>query len=193
MDAIADRHSDWTFERLEQLGEDEFSGRRLEILDGVLVVSPSVAPRHAVVQALLRDVLTPAAPPGTMVVNDLGVGIGPSYVVPDLIVAPIELLLGDAVPMPARGAGLLVEIVSPSSRTMDRIAKPALYAQAGVPNYWRVDMDPVLRLTAYRLDGANYLEVGTWGPGETARLSEPFAVAVAIDALAPRRPDQAEG
>ncbi len=34
---------------------------------------------------------------------------------------------------------LVVEIISPSSRIVDRTRKAALYADAGVPEYWVVD------------------------------------------------------
>jgi Uma2 family endonuclease len=34
---------------------------------------------------------------------------------------------------------LIVEIISPSSKIMDRIRKAALYADSGVPEYWIVD------------------------------------------------------
>lgn len=40
---------------------------------------------------------------------------------------------------PASAFGLLVEIVSDSSRIEDRDVKPRLYAAAGVPEYWRVE------------------------------------------------------
>ena len=36
---------------------------------------------------------------------------------------------------------LAIEVVSPSSKTDDRLAKPAEYAAAGIPHFWRVDND----------------------------------------------------
>jgi len=38
-------------------------------------------------------------------------------------------------------------------------------------------------LTVHALVGDTYREIGTWGAGETAQLSEPFAVDVPIDRL----------
>jgi Uma2 family endonuclease len=35
----------------------------------------------------------------------------------------------------------VVEIVSPSSVTMDRVTKPAVYAEAGIPVYLRVELE----------------------------------------------------
>ncbi len=34
---------------------------------------------------------------------------------------------------------LVVEVISPSSRRKDRVAKMALYARAGVPEYWMAE------------------------------------------------------
>ena len=39
------------------------------------------------------------------------------------------------------GPTLAVEILSPSTRTIDRVAKRALYARYDVPNLWLVDPD----------------------------------------------------
>ncbi|MGC4803851.1 hypothetical protein [Micromonospora sp. DT233] len=36
---------------------------------------------------------------------------------------------------------LTVEIVSPSTRSIDWVLKPALYAQAGIPFHWRVEIE----------------------------------------------------
>ncbi|SCG74694.1 Uma2 family endonuclease [Micromonospora humi] len=39
----------------------------------------------------------------------------------------------------AADVALVVEIESPSSRRYDRLIKPTLYAEAGIPHYWRVE------------------------------------------------------
>ncbi|GAA2922153.1 hypothetical protein GCM10020221_17910 [Streptomyces thioluteus] len=41
---------------------------------------------------------------------------------------------------------LAVEVVSTGSRSDDRIRKPALYAEAGVPSYWRVELEDDRRI-----------------------------------------------
>ncbi|MGR6998893.1 Uma2 family endonuclease [Yinghuangia aomiensis] len=37
---------------------------------------------------------------------------------------------------------LVVEIASPSTRVADRKMKPSLYAAAGIPHYWRLELEP---------------------------------------------------
>src|SRR6266700_3928407 len=36
---------------------------------------------------------------------------------------------------------LVVEVMSPSSVLADRVSKPAMFAAAGVPSFWRVELD----------------------------------------------------
>lgn len=44
--------------------------------------------------------------------------------------------------IPAEHVVLAVEIVSGSTTYADRMVKPALYAEAGIPNYWRFEINP---------------------------------------------------
>lgn len=77
---------------------------------------------------------------------------------------------------PAARVALAVEIVSRSTRSNDRFRKPALYAQAGIPSYLRVELDP-LHVVAYRLDPEGvYTEYARAAAGESATLEIPFAV-----------------
>lgn len=50
---------------------------------------------------------------------------------------------------------LAVEVMSPGSVSNDRVAKPALYAAAGIPHVWRPELDPLLLVT-HVLDGDAY-------------------------------------
>ncbi|MFG2036862.1 Uma2 family endonuclease [Dactylosporangium sp. NPDC048998] len=54
---------------------------------------------------------------------------------------------------------LVIEVESPTTRDEDRIVKPKVYAQAGIPEYWRVQAEPsgyVVHI--YRLEGVRYVE-----------------------------------
>jgi len=75
---------------------------------------------------------------------------------------------------------LVVESVSPSSVTLDRVAKPAVYAEQGIPYFWRVDslVGEGPRLQVYRLDAATgaYVLDMELGPGEHGGLTAPWPV-----------------
>jgi Uma2 family endonuclease len=61
---------------------------------------------------------------------------------------------------------LVVEVLSDSSRTIDRFVKRDRYAEFGVPEYWLLDpVEP--RIEVLRLEAAKYHVVGSFGPGDT--------------------------
>jgi Uma2 family endonuclease len=64
------------------------------------------------------------------------------------------------------------EVLSPTTRAHDLKLKRPLYAQAQVGWMWLVDVGARL-LTASRLHEGRWLEVGTWGDEDVARI-EPF-------------------
>jgi len=66
----------------------------------------------------------------------------------------------------------------PSNRRHDLLVKKPYYARIGVPFHRLVDLAG-RTVTAYRLEGGHWLELGTWGDETDARI-EPFA-AIAID------------
>lgn len=160
----------WTEEAFLELPEDN---RRIELLDGALLMSPSPTDRHQRLSLLLAMMFERAHPPGTRVFQAVDVRVGLDRIlVPDLIVvatptkevkvfAPSDVLLA-------------AEIVSPGSVAADRAIKPPLYAQAGIPVYIRIERaGPSAHV--FRLNGARYdLE----SSGTTLLLREPFEVEV---------------
>jgi Uma2 family endonuclease len=74
-----------------------------------------------------------------------------------------------------------VEIASSASQRTDRVAKRSDYADAGIPHYWIVDLDP-LSVLECRLgaDGAYADQGAVTG---AFRTLEPFAIEVDLDAL----------
>jgi Uma2 family endonuclease len=109
-----------------------------------------------------------------------------SYLIPDLVVVTRDRVCSVDYLQPA-DVRLVVEVVSPSSVTMDRLVKPSKYAAAGISAFWRVETDPVA-LTAYgRSAGSStYVEAGTWSTGEVAELAEPFLARIDLAELPDR-------
>jgi Uma2 family endonuclease len=130
------------------------NGGRYEIIGGELFVSASPAIRHQrSSRVLLREVddFVVAGDLGEIFYPPIDVRLSPhNIVVPDLVFVSKERahivsdLLIDGAP------DLLVEVISPSSKRRDHVRKAALYAMAGVREYWIVDPETktvdVLRL-----------------------------------------------
>ena len=164
----------WRFDALDALPDD---GRRYEVVDGLLVVSPPSSYWHQAVSAALLRQLSVQATPDWHVLLELGLPLGTDGRVPDLSVVSTRAPLRPGAPLPGPElVGLVVEVVSPSSRKTDRFAKPGEYAEAGIPLFWRVETEPELLLVAYRLSGEAYEQVAVvsdvgpapapWGPAE---------------------------
>jgi Uma2 family endonuclease len=67
---------------------------------------------------------------------------------------------------------LVVEILSPSTREIDRDAKLRLYASYGVPWYWIVDPDSRV-VEVYRLEAGSYT-LSKRVAGDEPLSAEPF-------------------
>ena len=128
------------------------SDNRYEVIDGKLIVSPPPSLRHQYVGSELHFQLRTAAPREWRVVYESYLDYGGDGRVPDLVVVRTSALedRSSRALLPS-AVGLAVEIVSPSSRRTDRLAKPAEYADQGIPLFWRVELEPELVVHPYRL------------------------------------------
>jgi Uma2 family endonuclease len=77
---------------------------------------------------------------------------------------------------------LAVEVVSPGTQTTDRREKWFEYAEAGIPHFWRVELDPLEINTFHRHRNGLYVETGKFGIGDTVAAPglEWAAVTVAV-------------
>lgn len=163
--------------------------RRVELLDGGLLVSPAPRSPHQRMSSRLWMVLEFARPDGWEVLETVNVRAGPGRIlIPDLAVVRRQgaaTVVWDAVDVV-----MVVEVVGPGSVATDRAIKPQLYAAAGIPHYLRVELGPVApTATAYRRTDGRYVEAVRAAPRERLRLTEPFAVDVDLgELLAAERP-----
>ncbi len=75
---------------------------------------------------------------------------------PDVIVVGTWLLDADVARCTAADALLAVEILATGTRRVDRVLKFSEYAEAGIPQYWIVDLDDPTSLLVYVLVDGNY-------------------------------------
>ena len=130
---------------------------RCELVDGALLVVPPAELRHDEVAAALVAVLHAVLPHDLRVMGPRGVHFDRrNYRVPDVVV--YRRAARDRNRIDPENAVLVVEVVSPSSVSTDRVAKPAQYAAAGIPHFWQLELDPLVLVThalgdAYRVTG----------------------------------------
>ena len=137
--AITKPAGTWIYEDIFSLPDD---GRRYEIIEGELYEMPAPSWDHAVTIVNLLALLIPVIQSlgGRVVTAPLDVFFeGADPVQPDIVV----LLPESAAIGAGRGVegapDLLIEILSSSNRGHDLLTKRALYARAGVREYWIVD------------------------------------------------------
>lgn len=145
-----------TLDDLHALPDD---GRRYELIDGVIVVSPAPNRAHQDVSKRLLQLVLPFE-----TVYNLGwVYYAPFEVrlLPGTVVQPDLLFVSQARasvlrPTHVEGApDLVVEVLSPSTRRRDLGDKLAVYEAAGVREYWLAD-PPQHRFFAYTLHNGRF-------------------------------------
>jgi Uma2 family endonuclease len=116
-------------------------GSKVEIIEGIVTVSPAPAYHHNVIAARIHRRLLSGIPEDWEVFQTLAVAV-PSrlgMLIPDLVVAPVVDGEGLSSHIPAGMAELVVEVTSKSNAVHDRVSKPAAYAAGGIPLYLLVD------------------------------------------------------
>lgn len=166
----------WSEADLESLPED---GHRYEILRGTLIMTPPAHLYHQRQGHRLTRLLEDAAPPGWEVLPELGVRVLGGNFIPDVVA--LRPGAPPSVWNESVDVGLVVEVASPSTSPFDRHIKLQVYAEAGIPSYWRLERDGTL--IVHELDGAEYATVATVPPGETWTAERPFPVTVDPAAL----------
>ncbi|MFV2195659.1 Uma2 family endonuclease [Nocardiopsis sp. LOL_012] len=158
-------------------------GWRAEIVDdnGVVLVAPPSDP-HNIIASLVHRALNRVIPDDWHVLQTLGVQVSAieRLYMPDLVVMPEDIVLDPSrSPCPAEEASLVVEIVSRSSRDIDRRKKLAGYAYAAIPLYLLIDAwdEHGPSVTLYEQpDSGRYNHAATVNFGGKVRLPEPFGL-----------------
>lgn len=166
------------------LSEDE----PLELLHGALTAVPVKSPDHEAVKSRLFAWLGAGASAGRYVLR-----VESPILVPDGMSLPepdVAVLERPPSPTAHPTTALLVIEVAVTSHRVDTRIKPPLYAQAGVPEYWVVDV-PGRRVRACRRpEGGRYAEEAIMedGPLQPTHVeAEPLDVTALLAGLEPGR------
>jgi Uma2 family endonuclease len=173
------RSADFTLEDVLDLPPD---APRVELRDGVMIVVPSLTLGHQNIGNLLWMWLIQNAPDTFVPSTAIGVAIG----VQDTLEPDVALLrqpvTTNAHYFAPEQVAIAVEIVSPGTRRRDRFEKPADYAAAGIPHFWRIEQDPV-HVFAYDLVDGAYVRVAD-SDAELV-LQRPFEIRLPIADITP--------
>jgi Uma2 family endonuclease len=137
----------WTTADVRELMDESRPWPRYELIDGELIVTPSPGRPHQLVASDILFIIKGY-------VDQQGIGV--TFMAPaDLELQPGTITQPDifVVPFPTSPKAdepgwavvdrllLAIEIISPSSVRIDRVVKRDFYLNAGVPEYWIVDLD----------------------------------------------------
>lgn len=134
-------------------------GKRYEVIEGELVMSPAPEPEHQDVLGNLFEPLRSLVRThalGKIYCAPIDVVLSMTDIVqPDIVFIARDRLFGVKKKNIVIPPDLVIEILSPSTRILDRTKKKSLYERYGVKEYWIVDPEKKL-VEVYRLQGSAY-------------------------------------
>jgi Uma2 family endonuclease len=167
------------YDRMIELGL--FQDERVELILGVLVkMSPQLAPHASTVQKLTQLLIMRLQGRFTLRVQSPLALSDDTEPEPDVAV----VALGDYEAEHPSTALLIVE-VSDTTLQKDR-AKAAVYASAGIGEYWIVNLNARTVELCSSPDGDRYAEVRTLRAGDTLRPAALVDVAIAVAEILPK-------
>jgi len=175
--------TEWTYAEYARLPDD---GNRYEVIDGEVCMTPAPGPRHQQIAANLFVALRSYVQQhrlGELLWDVDLLFVDGQYLRPDMVFVPTGSLGGITDRGVESPPSLVVEVLSPHSRRIDRELKPPRYRAFGVPEYWVVD--PLSRsVEVHRLQASAHAEVVRdtlrWHPNPSVP-----EMSIAIDPLFP--------
>jgi Uma2 family endonuclease len=186
----------WTLNDYEQLiALGLLEGKQVELIQGEILSTASMGEPHALTIMQLNYALLPHFNPGTgfhlRIQMPLALPALTSEPEPDIAIVVLNTPTNEA--GRPTSASLIIEVAE-TSLAYDRDRKGALYAAAGIREYWLVNL-PERCLEVYRQCMPDAASFSGWRYGERQRLRDcdqvaPLvapAVVIAIDMLLPSR------
>jgi Uma2 family endonuclease len=185
MSVATDHVGPWTVADVLALDDDGGHSRH-ELIDGQLIVSPAPGYPHQRASRRLAALLEEAAAASGAAVEvfeAVNVVTPSGLVIPDIAVVRAEAARDAELSLPASAMVAVIEIVSPTTRRIDRLVKPGVYAEAGIPTYWRLELHPAPGLTVFAIEGGHYRELETRAGAQVHHVHIPFPVVITLTSL----------
>ncbi len=179
------RNEPW-FHGVRMTAEEYFQtpddGYKYELLDGVMMMSPSPTPQH---QAVAMEIASQISiflrtHPVGHVLAETDIQLGPNEAGRDIVYRPeiVFLRTERLASVRTRIVGapdLAVEIISPESRRYDSETKKGDYEKYGVEEFWLIDPEKDA-MTFYRRQGERLVEVPPTGEAFHSEAVPGFAL-----------------
>ncbi len=174
---LAEHSGPWTIDDVEALLDTGDHSRYELLAPGVLWVSPAPGTAHQRASRNLANLLASVLPADLEVLAAVPVEIpGGRLCQPDIVVVDAAFADTEPVRYPPHTVRMIVEIVSPNSHPQDRLIKPRLYAEAGIPAYWRFELEKTRRIIVSELRRGRYVQAAVATPGVRTVVNQPFRV-----------------
>lgn len=137
--------------------------RQVEVVEGVLVVSPRPKSFHLLAVTRLGYLINEQLPELLMALSEAELVVSRIPVTvrsPDVLVAPTSLVETNPTRYKPGDVQLVIEVLSEGSRRTDRVTKFSEYAEVGIEHYWIVDLEPPVSMICYRLIDEDYEDFG---------------------------------
>ncbi len=166
----------WTREEYLRMAEAGIfaPGEWVELIEGEIVVKDPQTPPHATAVVLAQEALRTLCGPGSDARPQLPLSLGPDSE-PEPDVAVVRGTPRDYVDSHPTTATLVVEVAD-TTLEFDRGQKAAMYARAGIPEYWIVNL-PDRVLEVHRDPGPLPDRPAEHGYRSTRRVAPPDTVA----------------
>lgn len=175
-----------TLEEWDALPEGE--RLRLELVEGVLAVGPQPYSWHQHAGSRLTHRSNDQLPHTLVALAEVEVvlaGRPLTIRVPDMVVTRTQLFEGNPRRYAAADIVLAVEVLSDGTRRIDCVLKLSEYADAGIQQYWIIDLDRPSTLLAYVLVNGTYELSGEHAGAATLDVAG-HPVTIDLDALTRR-------
>lgn len=143
------------------------TNKPVQLLNGVIIVSPPPIPAHQRVIVRLGFSLHTLIPNGEIFVSPIGLYLDEDNVPePDIVWVAADSPCKVTEKRLEGPPDLIIEVLSPSTARYDRVQKFALYERYGVREYWLADHEAEY-VEVFVLQAGRFTRQGAYGPEDT--------------------------